>query len=226
MHQIMNTLFELQDKTYADFQAKLIPGVSREDMIGVRIPALRKYAKQLYKTPECEVFITELPHSYYDENVLHAILVSEIKDYEECVKEINKFLPYVDNWGVCDTMSPKVFKKHHEELIQQVYAWINSKLTYTSRFGMKILMAEYLEKDFKPEYLEWPASVKSDAYYVNMMTAWFFATALAKQWDATIPYIIEYRLPVWVHQKTIQKACESYRITADRKSLLKTYKVK
>ncbi len=226
MQQIVETLKEMRDEAYAEFQAKLTPGIAREAFIGVRVPVLRKYAKTLVKMPEHELFMEKLPHTYYDENMLHGMLISEIKDYDTCVSRLNTFLPYVDNWAVCDTISPKVFKKHHEDLILQVREWIMSDLTYICRFGMKTLMAEYLDRDFKPAYLAWPAAVKNDAYYVKMMIAWYFATALAKQWEAALPYLTAYRLPVWVHNKTIQKACESYRITPEQKDLLKTYKIR
>lgn len=226
MEEILTALDALKDEAYADFQAKLTPGIPRDRFIGVRIPMLRKYARSLAKQPEHEAFLAELPHKYYDENLLHGMLISEMKDYQTCVKAMNTFLPYVDNWAVCDTMSPKVFKKHHDTLIDQVHEWILSEDTYTCRFGMKTLMAEYLDLDFREEYLAWPAAVISDAYYVNMMIAWYFATALAKQWEAALPYITEQRLPVWVHNKTIQKAVESYRITPEQKALLKTYRIR
>ena len=222
--EIRKRLFELQDKAYADFQYTLTPTVSRELFIGVRVPKLRKLAKIYIKEKEATEFMQTLPHQYYDENMLHGLLISEIKDYGECVAAVDAFLPYVDNWAVCDTMSPKVFKEQKEELILKIREWIVSDHVYTCRFGMKMLMSHFLDEDFKVEYLELPAGVHSDEYYVNMMIAWYFATALAKQWEATIPYIVNKRLDIWVHNKTIQKARESKRITDEKKEYLKGLK--
>lgn len=217
-------LFEFKDEEYGDFQAKLTPGIPRELFIGVRVPEVRKLAKTLVKEPETDDFLNSLPHKYYDENMLHGLLVSEIRDFDECVKEVDKFLPYVDNWAVCDIMSPKVFKKNKTALLKKIKEWSASKETYTCRFGMEMLMSYFLDEDFKAEYLNIPASVHSDEYYVNMMIAWFFATALAKQWDETVKYIEDNRLDTWVHNKTIQKARESRRVTDEQKDYLKTLK--
>ena len=206
MSKALDLINEYKDEEYGDFQAKLTPGIPRDLFIGVRVPNLRKLAKAYMKDSDSQVFLEELPHKYYDENMLHGLLLSEIKDYEECVARVDEFLPYVDNWAVCDIMSPKVFKKHKSELINTIREWSASSHTYTCRFGMEMLMSHFLDQDFLPEYLEIPASVISDEYYVNMMIAWFFATALAKQWDATIPYIEDRRLEKWVHNKTIQKS--------------------
>jgi 3-methyladenine DNA glycosylase AlkD len=173
----------MQDKQYAAFQAKLTPGVPMESFIGIRVPVLRKFAKEFTKEAECEEFLQQLPHEYYDENMLHGLLISEVKDYEECIRLTDKFLPFVDNWAVCDIMSPKVFAKHKKELLAKIKTWSKSSHVYTCRFGIETLMSHYLDKDFKAEYLEIPASVRSEEYYVKMMVAWFFATALAKQWD-------------------------------------------
>lgn len=222
---IQERLFALQDKEYAAFQAKLTPGVPEETFIGVRVPEARKLAKVYSKEAESETFLTQLPHKYYDENMLHGLLISEVKDYEKCIALTDAFLPYVDNWAVCDIMSPKVFKKNKEELMKKIVEWSASEHTYTCRFGLEMLMSHFLDDDFQKEYLEIPASVQSEEYYVNMMIAWFFATALAKQWDDVIPYIEEKRLSPWVHNKTIQKARESYRITAEQKEYLKTLKI-
>lgn len=219
---VTERLFELQDKAYADFHSGLVPNVPREKIIGVRVPDARRLAKEYGKDPECRDFLRALPHKYYDENVLHGILLSGLKDYEECVRAVEEFLPYVDNWAVCDILSPKVFRQHRTELIAKVREWSVSEKTYTCRFGMEMLMTHYLDEDFRPEYLEIPAGVCSEEYYVNMMTAWFFATALAKQWDAAIPYLRDNRLGAWVHNKTIQKARESFRITQEQKAYLKT----
>lgn len=218
-------LFQLQDKGYRDFQSKLIPTIPAETIIGVRIPAIRKLAKEYGKDPESVEFLKQLPHTYYDENILHALLVAEVKDYEVCVKEVERFLPYVDNWAVCDIFSPKVFRKNKDKLIDKIIEWTASSHPYICRFGMEMLMTHFLDEDFRVEYLEVPAAVHSKEYYVNMMIAWFYATALAKQWDATIGYIEDQRLDTWTHNKTIQKARESYRITPEQKEYLKTLKM-
>lgn len=222
--EIQKKLFELQDNGYAEFQSKLTPTVPRETFIGVRVPELRKLAKSYIKDKESQQFLKELPHRFYDENMLHGLLLSEIKDYDSCISELDIFLPYVDNWAVCDIMSPKVFRKHKEELLKKIKIWAASDQVYTCRFGLEMLMTHFLDVDYKPEYLEIAAGVHSEEYYVNMMIAWFFATSLAKQWDTTIPYIIENRLSEWVHNKTIQKARESYRITDEQKKFLKGLK--
>ncbi len=221
---IQERLFALQDKPYGEFQAKLTPGVDPELFIGVRVPAARKLAKELVKEGEDTFapFLKELPHKYFDENMLQALLIAEMKDVDRCLWEVENFLPYVDNWAVCDILSPKVFRKHKPSLLERIGKWIGDPHTYTCRFGMGMLMQHFLDGDFKPEYLQMPAKVRSEEYYVNMMIAWFFATALAKQWEATIPYLLENRLDVWTHNKTIQKARESYRITEEQKEYLKT----
>ena len=218
-------LLALQDISYADFQAKLTPNIPRELFIGVRVPELRKLAKKVAEEPETSKFLKNLPHKYYDENMLHGLLISEIKDYDACLVAVDEFLPYVDNWAVCDIMSPKIFKKNKEALLEKIKEWTASEKTYTCRFGIETLMSHFLDDDFKPEYLEIPLSVNSEEYYVKMMVAWFFATALAKQWDETIKYIEEHRLDTWTHNKTIQKARESRRITPEKKEYLKSLKV-
>lgn len=222
MTYIQKRLFELQDQEYAVFQSKLTPNVDPRRFIGVRVPECRKLAKELYKDESDTVteFLTQLPHQYYDENMLHGLLISEIKDFDRCIKFLEAFLPYVDNWAVCDIMSPKCFKKHKNELLAIVKTWIKSSDEYTIRFGIEMLMSHYLDDDFSSEYLKTVATVRSDKYYVNMMIAWYFATALAKQWDSTITYIENAKLDPWVHNKTIQKARESYRITDDQKQYL------
>ena len=226
MTTIQKKLFELRDKEYAVFQSKLTPTVNPELFIGVRVPECRKLAKDLYKNNLCEVkeFLSELPHKYYDENMLHGLLISEIKELDVCIEYLEKFLPYVDNWAVCDIMSPKCFKKHKEELLPLIENWTKASEEYTIRFGIEMLMSHFLDDDFKSEYLKIVASVQSDKYYVNMMIAWFFATALTKQWDSTISYIEEGKLEDWVHNKTIQKARESYRISDEQKQYLNSYK--
>lgn len=222
---IRERLFALQDEKYGDFQSKLIPGLPREQVIGIRMPAMKKLAKELVNGEETNDFLKQLPHTYYDENVLHALLIASIKDYDACMEALETFLPYIDNWAVCDCLSPKVFQKHKTELLEKIKLWIPSEHPYICRFGMGMLMRWFLDDDFCKEYLELPAAVRSEEYYVNMMTAWFFATALAKQWDAAIPYLEQNRLNPWTHNKTIQKARESYRITPGQKEYLKTLKL-
>lgn len=226
MKEIVDELFKMQDKEYHDFQVKLIPTASPDTFIGIRTPILRKYAKDLVKENNYSLFLEELPHKYFDENQLHAFIISELKDYDECIKYINEFLPYVDNWATCDQMSPKVFKKHHDKLLNEIKKWINSKETYTIRFGVGMLMQHFLDEDFKAEYLKMISSIRSEEYYVNMMKAWYFATALAKQYKDTIPYIENKELDVWTHNKAIQKSVESYRITEEQKEYLKSLKIK
>ena len=223
---IQKRLFELQDKDYALFQSRLVPDIDSELIIGVRVPTLRKFAKELKKNQGCEDFLKELPHKYYDENMLHGILISEMKDYIGCIERLNEFLPYIDNWAVCDTLSPKVFKKNKDTLLEEICTWSKSKKTYTCRFGIGMLMSHFLDEDFNKEYLQLPAGIKSKEYYVNMMLAWFFATALAKQWESTLTLFEEEKLDVWVHNKAIQKAKESYRIDADKKAYLSSLKIK
>ena len=190
----------------------------------MRVPILRKLAKSYISDDECEEFLNRLPHRHYDENMLHGILISEIKDFDRCVEELEKFLPFVDNWAVCDTTAPKVFRRNREKLMKYIEKWSSSKEAYTCRFAIEMLMTHFLDDDFRDAYLEIPAEIISEEYYVNMMVAWFFATALAKQWDKTISYIEENRLGQWVHNKTIQKARESYRITEEQKEYLKSLK--
>lgn len=218
-------LFTLSDKVYAVFQAKLTPGIPKDKFIGVRVPEARKLAKLFSKEPAFQTFLSTLPHDYYEENILHGILISEINDYNKCITAIDQFLPYVDNWAVCDIISPEIFKNHKHELIRKIREWTASEETYTCRFGVKMLMTHYLDEDFKPEYLKIPANIYSNKYYVNMMIAWFFATALAKQWDTTVPYIENKRLDKPTHNKTIQKSCESRRINDEQKSYLKKFKL-
>ena len=220
--EIRAELFRMQDEAYRDFQGKLIPTVDPENVIGVRTPELRKYAKQLARREDIRGFLDALPHKYFDEYQLHAFIISEIKDYDVCMEEVNRFLPFVDNWATCDLPAPKCFAKHREELLPEIRSWIASGETYTIRYGIGLLMSFYLDEAFEPEYLELAAGVRSEEYYVNMMIAWYLATALAKQWEATIPYLEERRLPEWVHRKTIQKAVESYRITPEQKVYLKS----
>lgn len=226
VESIQKHLQELRDEAYKQFHSKLIPGVPPEMILGVRTPAMRKFAKELVKAGETEEFLRALPHTYYDENVLHGCILSLGKDYEKTVEEVERFLPYVDNWAVCDLLSPKVFKKHTKELLPHIENWLASDHTYTIRFGMGMLLTFYLDEEFDPAYPAMVAQVKSDEYYVKMMAAWYFATALAKQYDAVIGYLLDGKLEEWTHNKTIQKAIESYRITDERKAYLRTLKIR
>ncbi len=218
-------LFTLQDKKYAAFQAKLIPNIDPGSVIGVRTPELRALAKRLYRETDTSEFLNTLPHRYFDENQLHAFLLSEEKAFEKCIGGVEKFLPYIDNWATCDQLSPKVFRKHKEELLVHIRNWIVSDKTYTIRFGIGMLMQHYLDESFDPEYPSLTASVRSEEYYVNMMIAWYFATALAKQYDAVLPYIEEQKLEKWTHNKAIQKCVESRRISAEQKEYLKSLRM-
>lgn len=222
---IQAELFRLQDKGYRDFQSKLIPTVNPDTVIGVRTPALRQLAKEVSKGQEAEAFLLALPHKYFDENQLHAFILSGMKDYAACMKALEEFLPYVDNWATCDQMSPKVFKKHRQELLVRIKAWLVSPETYTVRFAIGMLMEHFLDEDFDPAYLSLVAQVRSEEYYINMMVAWYFATALAKQYETALPFIEEQSLAPWTHNKAIQKAIESRRITPEQKAFLRTLKV-
>ncbi len=224
--EIQRRLFELQDLKYKDFSSKLMPTVNPETVIGVRTPDLRKLAKEYSKAPEAMEFLKILPHRYYEENNLHGFLIETIKDYDAAIDAVDAFLPYIDNWATCDLMSPKVFKKHLPELFEKIRVWLKSDKTYTVRFGIGMLMSFYLDEHFKPEMLKLAADIRSDEYYINMMIAWYFATALAKQCDAALPYIQNQRLEKWTHNKAIQKAIESYRISDETKAYLRTLKIK
>ena len=217
-------LSSLQDLKYRDMQVRIIPSVKPESIIGVRTPELRKMAKELAQSREIGVFLENLPHKFFEENQLHAFIVSGMKDYRECLGALNRFLPYVDNWATCDQMSPRVFKKHRPELMESIRGWLGSAETYTIRFGIGMLMEHYLDEDYNPACPEMVAAVRSEEYYVNMMIAWYFATALAKQYEAVLPFITEHRLDTWTHNKAIQKAIESFRITPEQKEYLKSLK--
>ena len=220
--EIRAELFRLRDGAYRDFQSRLIPTADPKRFIGVRTPELRCLAKKLAGDGDVSGFLAAVPHPYFDENQLHAFIVSGIRDYSDCLEAVERFLPYVDNWATCDQMSPKVFKKHHAELPEAIRRWIGSGETYTVRFGVGMLMQHFLDADFDPAYPEMVAAICSEEYYVRMMEAWYFATALAKQYDAVIPYIEQKRLDPRTHNKTIQKAVESYRIPAPRKEYLRS----
>ena len=223
---IQKFLFSMQDEKYRNFQKNLIPTVGPDRIIGVRTPDLRKFAGQLIKEGSADAFLEELPHRYFDEDQLHAFILSEMKEYDRCIAAVNRFLPYVDNWATCDQMSPKVFKKHRTDLLVHIREWLNSGEVYTIRFAIGMLMQHYLDEDFDPAYPELVSQIRSDEYYINMMIAWYFATALAKQYDAVLPYLTEHRLDQWTHNKTIQKAIESYRITDEQKANLKELRMK
>lgn len=224
MKVITDRLFELQDISYADFQKKLIPDTKYE-VIGVRTPDLRKLAKELYGTAEAEGFLKILPHRYFDENQLHAFIISLTKQFDVCVEQVNAFLPFVDNWASCDQLSPKVFAKHKTELFSHIEKWICSDRTYTVRFAIGMLLQHYLDEDFREKHLEMVAAVKSNEYYIKMMVSWYFATALAKQYDSAVKYLEDKKLESWVHNKTIQKAVESYRISSETKEYLKSLRL-
>ena len=222
---IQKELFKLQDKKYREFQAKLIPDKSIDSIIGIRTPDLKRLAKQIFKENKYHDFINDLPHKYYDEYMLHAFIISLIPDYDECLTEFHRLLPYVDNWAVCDQSAPKAFKKHKQELLKQIKVWIKSKETYTVRFAIKMLM-EYLDEDFDKKYIKMVCDVKTAEYYINMMRAWYFATGLAKQYPDFIIYLENNLLDEWTHNKTIQKAIESYRISDRHKQYLKSLRIK
>ena len=224
--EIREELYRLQDQKYRDFQSKLIPTADPDTVIGVRTPELRKFAKQLIKREDIAVFLNDLPHRTFDENQLHAFLLSESKDYETCIAEVERFLPFIDNWATCDQMSPKVFRKHKAELLEHIREWLHSEKTYIVRFGVGMLMEHYLDEAFDCSYPEMVAELRSDEYYINMMIAWYFATALAKQYESILPFLEQHQLAVWTHNKTIQKAVESYRITSEQKEYLKSLKRK
>lgn len=226
MTEIQERLFELQDEKYRDFQVKLIPSVDPATVIGVRTPELRKLAKELAKRDDIDMFLDALPHDYFDENQLHAFILSGMKDYAGCMAGVCAFLPYVDNWATCDQMSPKAFSKNKDDLLVHIKDWLQSDKTYTIRFAAGMLMEHFLGDDFDAAYPELVAGISSDEYYVNMMRAWYFATALAKQYESIIPFIEEKKLDSWTHNKAIQKSVESYRITPEQKAYLKTLKIK
>lgn len=225
IEEIRKKLFELQDKKYRDFQCRLIPTLESTTIIGVRTPELRRYAKELVKQKDIQNFLSFLPHQYFEENQLHAFIISEIKDNKQCLEELNRFLPFVDNWATCDQLSPKVFKKNRSELIDQIKQWVCSDKTYMVRFGIGMLLEHFLDDDFDSIYLEMVSKISSTEYYIRMMIAWYFATALAKQYTKALPYIEEQRLDIWTHNKTIQKAVESRRITLEQKEYLKCLKI-
>ena len=223
---IREILYAHQDLKYADFIAKLVPTLPKEHFIGVRTPEYKKILKELPGEDVVNEFMNTLPHQFYEENILHVTLICKIKDFDECLKQAERFLPYVNNWAVCDGLQPKVFKKHMEEIKKRVPGWITSKETYTRRFGLHMLMTYFLDDDFDEALLSLASDQRSEEYYANMMTAWAFAEALAKQWDVAVTYIEGRRLDKWTHNKAIQKAVESYKFTDEQKAYLKGLKIK
>lgn len=226
MTDIQTALFALRDPAYQAFQSKLIPTIDPQTVIGVRMPALRKLAREIAGTPVAEGFLQELPHRYYEENNLHGLLISAIPDYDGAVAALETFLPYVDNWATCDLISPKVFKKHLPELEEKIPTWLAAEAEYTVRFGLGTLLGFYLDDAFRPEHLEWAAALRREEYYIRMMVAWYFATALAKQYDHALPYLEKGRLDLWTHNKTIRKAVESTRVCPEHKAHLRTLRRK
>ena len=224
--EIVAELFRMQDKDYALMQAKIVPTVDADRIIGVRTPALRAFAKKLYKDTDIDAFLAGAPHQYFDEDQLHAFVISLEKDFGKCMAEVDAFLPCIDNWATCDQLSPKVFKKEPEKLLPYIRSWIKSGRTYTDRFAIGMLMQHFLDERFNREYADMVAEVRSEEYYVNMMIAWYFATALAKQYESALPYLEERKLADWAHNKAIQKSVESYRITDEQKAYLRTLKVR
>ena len=219
---LYDRLMKVKDDAYREFQTKLVPNVPPETILGVRTPEMRNIAKEVFESPEREAFLNDLPHRYYEENLIHFFVISMIKDFDTCVNAVETFLPYVDCWPVSDQATPKAFAKNHEKLLPYIRKWIASDHVYTARFGIRMLMNEFLGDDFREEYPELVADKKGDDYYLKMMEAWYFATALAKKYDETIPYFEERRLDEWVHKKAIQKAVESYRVSEEHKEYLKS----
>ena len=226
IRDVRKRLFEMQDTGYRDFHARLILTVEKEKIIGIRTPILRKFAKEFGKTERSEMFLKVLPHQYYEENNLHGLLIEQIRDYDKCLKELERFLPHIDNWATCDLLALHMMKKHRDIFIREIYRWMESDKPYIIRFGISMLMRHYLDEGFKPEYPEKVAAIRSEEYYVNMMRAWYFATALAKQYEKILPFLEEQRMDIWTHNKTIQKSIESYRITQEQKDHLRTLRIK
>ena len=220
--EIQELLFQLRDEKYQKFQSSLIPTIEKETMIGVRTPYLKKEAKKLAKRKEAEDFLKNLPHAYFEENQLHAFLIAGICDMEECLHRVNAFLPFINNWATCDQLNPVIFKSHKVRLLASCREWLQAKEEYTVRFGIKMMMDHFLEEEFLKEYAGMIAGITRQEYYIKMMIAWYFATALAKQYEHILPYFEENKLELWVHNKAIQKAVESHRITDEKKEYLKT----
>lgn len=228
MTQIQKILFKYEDKKYADFSARLVPTLPREAFIGVRTPNYKVIIRELAELPPAETknFLNDLPHKYHEENCLQIALINKIKNYEECLAALENFLPYINSWAISDGLNPPVLKKNRQQLLPKLQQWIQDEKPFTKRVGMLLLMKYFLDDDFKPDYLELPAAIRSEEYYVNMMTAWLFAEALVKQWDTAISYIKNKKLDAWTHNKAIQKACESFRVSDEHKEFLRTLKIK
>ena len=226
MTELQKKLFSMQDIKYKEFHSKLIPTINPDDVIGVRSPQLRKLAAEISKDSGIDSFLHELPHEYYEENNLHAFIVAGFRDYDKALKYTEDFLPYIDNWATCDAFAPKAFEKRRAEFLPVVKRWIASDKVYTVRYGIGMLMRHYLDEGFKPEYPDKVAAIRSEEYYVNMMRAWYFATALAKQYEKILPFLEEQRMDIWTHNKTIQKSIESYRITQEQKDHLRILRIK
>ena len=219
---LYDRLMEVKDDTYREFQIKLVPNIPPETILGVRTPEMRKIAKEVSESPERDAFLRDVPHRYYEENLIHFFVVSMIKDFDACVEAVESFLPYVDCWPVSDQATPKAFVKNRQKVLPYIKKWIASEHIYTARFGIRMLMNEFLGDDFKEEYLELVADKRGKDYYLKMMVAWYFATALAKRYDETVPYFEKRRLDEWVHKKAIQKAIESYRVSDEHKDYLRS----
>ena len=220
--KLYDRLIKIKDDTYRDFQIKLVPNIPPETIIGVRTPEMRKIAKEVFESEDRDTFLNDLPHRYYEENLIHFFVLSMIRDFDQCVQSVEQFLPYVDCWPVSDQATPKAFKKNHQKILPYIRKWIDSDHVYTARFGIRMLMNEFLDEDFKEEYPELIASKRGEDYYLKMMIAWYFATALAKRYDECIGYFEDHRLDEWVHKKAIQKAVESYRVSDEHKEYLKS----
>ncbi len=223
---IVQRLFELRDEDYARMQCKIIPTVDPKRIIGVRTPVLKELAKELVKDEDRDLFLMDLPHGYFDEDQLHAFVISLEKDFGKCIDQVETFLPYIDNWATCDQLSPKVFRKHKEELLPYIDRWITSGKTYLIRFAVGMLMEHFLDQDFRIGYADKVVQIVSDEYYVNMMRAWYFATALCKQYEQIIQFIEQKKLDVWTHNKAIQKSIESRRIPEERKDYLRSLRIR
>ncbi|MBE5854401.1 MAG: DNA alkylation repair protein [Lachnospiraceae bacterium] len=221
---VYEKLVRAKDEAYREFQVKLVPNIDASTIIGVRTPDMRRIAKETFRSEERDAFLQDVPHRFYEEKLVHFFMLAMIKDFDECVEKVEEFLPYVDCWPLSDQATPVAFKKNHEKLLPYIKKWIASDHVYTARFGMRMLMSEFLDGDFKEEYLEWVANKTGEDYYLKMMVAWYFATALAKQYDATVKYIEEHRLEDWIHKKAIQKAVESFRVTPEHKEYLKSFR--
>ena len=223
---VRTELQALADQNYREFNSKLMPTVEKSTVFGVRTPVLRKFAKEFFKDPRSNEFLTALPHKYFEENQLHAFLVEQIKDFDRCILAVEAFLPFIDNWATCDCFSPAVFKKDPDRLLPHIEKWLTSLHVYTVRYGVVMLMRYFLDERFDEKYLKWVAKVPTDDYYLSMAVAWYFASALTKQYDAALPYIQDRLLDKATHNRAIQKAVESFRISEKHKSYLKTLRIK